>query len=280
MIYIFYKKDYPIHIFIEYINNIIYTYKENFNGEICFIDDLDSLNSKIKEQKASDRFLFIQIIPIKFDTDLRFYLINTEQLSRPDWLEQTLKYPKNIKIIDYSLENIEYLKPYRSSIYLPYTVNPNEIFNYTKIHNICSVMYSKEYRNVIKNDLIKKNISVNHIEGYGNNRDTFLFKHKILLNVHFDETYEVFETIRCNRCVMNKMIVITQKIKKEGSYGAFQKIRNHMIECEYDELVNKVIEVSNNYDEYYHKLFDNFNLEEIKKEYEKEFINAINTINL
>ena len=84
--------------------------------------------------------------------------------------------------------------------------------------------------------------------------------------------------MRCNRCILNKMIVITQKSKTIENGGAFQKLRNHMIECEYDELVDTVIDVSNRYEEYYHKLFDNFNLKEITQEYEKEFTNTFDEI--
>ena len=273
-------------IFIDYINSIIYTYKNiyknNEHREIELIENVNDLQIKINQNHNKDRFLFLLSVPVYLNAqDKRIYLINTEQLSKSEWVERISNYPPNIKIIDYSLTNIQYLKPYRNPIYyLPYTVNPQEIMNLPKIYDICTVIGCLgDYRSHILNQLIEKNIKYTNIEDkYEMERDEILFQHKILLNIHFNERFEVFEEMRCNRCILNKMIVISQKSKTVDNYGAFQKLRNHMIECEYDELVDTVIDVLNRYEEYYHKLFDNFNLEDITQEYEKEFGNTFNEI--
>ena len=268
--------------FIDYINSIIYTYKNNYNDEIELIEDLNDLQTKIIQNHSKDRFFFLQTVPVYLNAqEKRIYLINTEQLSKQEWVERISNYPPNIKIIDYSLANMNYLEPYRTPIYyLPYTVNINEIMNLPKTYDICTVMGCLgDYRNHILNQLTEKNMNLTIIENkYEMERDEILFQHKILLNIHFNERFEVFEEMRCNRCILNKMIVITQKSKTVENYGAFQKLRNHIIECEYDDLVNTVIDVSNRYEEYYHKLFDNFNLEEIKQDYEKEFGNTFDEI--
>jgi hypothetical protein len=285
MIYI-YTEQSKKKFFFDYINSIIYTYKNiyknNEHGEIEIIEDFNDLHIKINQNHSKDRFIFLQTIPLLFkNNDKRIYFINTEQLSKSEWVERISNYPPNIKIIDYSLTNIQYLEPYRTPIYyLPYTVNSQEIMDFPKIYDICTVMGCLgNYRSHILNQLIEKNIKYTSIEDkYGMERDEILFQHKILLNIHFNERFEVFEEMRCNRCILNKMIVITQKSKTIENGGAFQKLRNHMIECEYDELVDTVIDVSNRYEEYYHKLFDNFNLKEITQEYEKEFGNTFDEI--
>ena len=290
MIYLYVTSGICKKVFCEYMNSIVYTYRNKYNDEIIIIEDLMYIQKKINENQSNDRFLFMQNISIKINNeDERIYLINTEQLSRHEYIKTIIEYPKNIKIIDYSLVNIQYLEPYRNLIYyLPYTVNKNEIYNFQKIYDVCTIGCWSDYRKHITEQLIEKGININHIgignhnnEIFGNERDEILFKHKILLNIHYNDQYKVFEEMRCNRCIMNKMILITQKSKnleKNVKNVSFQKLRNHIIECEYEELLDVVIDVSNRYEEYYHKLFDNFNLEEIKQDYEKEFTNVFNQI--
>ena len=58
------------------------------------------------------------------------------------------------------------------------------------------------------------------------------------------------ESIRCNRCVYNKMIVISDIREDMDSYP----LKNNVIFVEYDKLTDKVIEVLNNYENYYQKL--------------------------
>ena len=105
---------------------------------------------------------------------------------------------------------------------------------------------------------------MSQIVGFDKTRDEHLFKHKIALNIHFNERFKIFEQMRCNRCVFNKMIVITEK-----SLDVDYELKPYIIECDYDELVDTVIDVLENYDFYYNKLFDNFNIEQIQENYLK-----------
>ena len=80
------------------------------------------------------------------------------------------------------------------------------------------------------------------------------------------------EQIRINRCIFNKMIVISEK----GLDDELLYLKDYIIFCEYDKLVDKTIEVLNNYDEYYQKIYGNFNLNEIDNYYEKKLIEVLN----
>lgn len=68
--------------------------------------------------------------------------------------------------------------------------------------------------------------------------------------------------MRCNRCILNKMIV------SEKSDDDFE-LKDYMIECEYDEIVEMTNKVLENYDFYYNKLFENFSIEDIHEKYKK-----------
>ena len=87
------------------------------------------------------------------------------------------------------------------------------------------------------------------------------------MNIHFGEDYTVFEEIRCNRCIFNKMIVISEKSVHMENY----RLKKYMIECSIDEIPAMVETVLNDYDYYFNKLFLDFDLEieEHKKYFEK-----------
>lgn len=59
------------------------------------------------------------------------------------------------------------------------------------------------------------------------------------------------------------MIVISEKSLIDDTFI----LKDFMIITDYHNLINQIIDVINNYDEYYNKLFNNFNIDEINKHY-------------
>ena len=135
------------------------------------------------------------------------------------------------------------------------------------------IVLNSSRRNYIFNE-IKKFTDITDLKGWGKERDDLLFKYKILVNIHFDNDYNIFEQIRCNRCIFNNIIVIT-----ETSLDENYELKDYIIECDYNDIINKVKEVVNNYDYYYNKLFNNFNLENINNLLEKKYNEFITKIN-
>ena len=62
--------------------------------------------------------------------------------------------------------------------------------------------------------------------------------------------HKIFESIRCDRCIFNRMIVISDKKENMELYN----LKDYMIFEDYDKIADKAIEVLNNYDMYYKKL--------------------------
>lgn len=228
----------------------------------------------------------MQYIPHNFDYsafDLtKVFLINTEQLSIPRWFEAMKQITNNIGIIDYSLANIKYLNDLdKNAHYLPYMVNRNEIYDYKKIYDFAIIGALIDNNSIrrkdIYNNLLKhKNVNISNIHGWYTERDEQLFQHKILLNIHYSSDYQIFEQFRCNRCILNKMIIITEK-SEDINY----KLKPYIIECDYDKFIETAIHVLDNYDYYYYKLFNNFNLDQIEKDYKvigDKFMSTITTL--
>ena len=259
--------------------NIIYFLGEN-NVYMYFEDYINSFINKIPNSKLilykttneipeynkNSKFVFIQTIPDSIlnnfiEENKNVYLINTEQLTNQPDIEKINKLPKFIKIIDYSIGNLKY---YNNFIYHPkfieYQINMKEIYNFPKTNNICIMYGLSPYRKKIIDEIRAKNYQVDEISGWGQERDKKLFTYKILINISQTNNHKIMEPLRCNRCIFNKMIVISEKKEDEKYYS----LKNYVIFEDYENLANKVIEVYNNYEFYYNKLgLNNLDLENL-----------------
>lgn len=244
--------------FEDYIHSILYVIK----GQLFLFDY--EVNIHIDK---NNNYIFMQTIANKFFEYItnydNIYLINTEQLSFEKKQLEINKYPKNLSIIDYSSSNLKYYDVKYKKYYLPYQINYNEIYNINKERDICligtvdSIPFNRQ--NII--NILKKNFNIDIVSGFNKIRDAELFKYKIILNIgYYDNNCRVMETFRCDRCVYNKMIVISDMKDDIENYY----LKDYVIFTEYNNIPDKVIEVINNYDEYYNKLFSNFNFKEIE----------------
>jgi len=144
--------------------------------------------------------------------------INTEQLSVPYKMEE---YRSNLAkvtdLYDYSLENIRILKSSIPIIHVPYIENMEETcklkeyMNVPKEFDVCIIgTWSYNRQNYV--DLLKANgFRVDFMnQAFGDERDARIGKSKILLNVHYDAPFTVYENIRCERWRFAGMPVITE----------------------------------------------------------------------
>lgn len=205
------------------------------------------------------------------------YLLNTEQLTNERYSKTLNEYPKELRMIDYMNSNLKYYDISYKKYILPYQINPNEIFNIGKVKDVCIIgtinnIPVKRQRAI--DSLREKDIHVDIITGFGTNRDVILFKYKIIINIGYFDNYKIMETFRCDRCVYNKMIVVSDYKEDYNDYH----LKDHVIFTEYDNIPDKVIDILQNYDKYYEKLFSNFDLNKINNTLansSKELLEAI-----
>ena len=181
--------------------------------------------------------------------------------------------PIDVKIIDYSEENIEYFKNVYKNINLipPIFYNNNKL-NFKDI-DILSLK-NNEYRSNILESLIFDNCyrKMYFNEVYKNERDKLYNRSKIYINIHASKDHKTMELIRIINLLINKVIVITQNsINPELLF-----ISKYLIICDKDYLLEtKVKEVLKNYNHYYENFFlgeNSFN-KNIYKKYLDEHIN-------
>lgn len=253
ILFVIEKKTYRY--YVEYINSL----KNFFNFDIIMVHDFDKI-----DLEKNDLIIFVQGINEKCkktmeENNKKIFVLNTEQLTNA----KKQIYIRNINnIVDYSIENIYYLNENfekKNTFFFPYGYNGNEIYNFEKINDICIIGDSQRRQNII-NLFNSNDLNLTHInKTFGLLRDENLFSHKILINVHYEYNYMIHESIRCDRCVFNKMIVISEKSQNNDKL----LLKDFVIFVDYDKIFEKVKEVLENYDYYYKKIFidgdfDNF----------------------
>ena len=153
----------------------------------------------------------------------------------------------NILIYDYNLTNIKVLNENNfKTKYIPYISTEIEI-NFLsslkrtkKEYDICFIGCLNNRRENIINELKKNNIRVLLItQLYGNKRDYEISKCNFILNIHFEEYFNIFESIRCNRFLQSGYNIIS-----EDSIDIERTTKNLNL-FTYDKIVEKTIDLIN-----------------------------------
>lgn len=213
-------------------------------------------------------YIFCQSIPKNIlENYNNIWLLNTEQLTsklyQPEWQAAV---NQNKKVIDYSIENINYIKN-NNFYYLPYLYDDLEINklksyiqNSNKTYDIIVVGHIPERRQKILTQLMLKNISVCLLEDWGDRRDRQIAKSKLLLNIHAYDDRVMYESHRCDRWLFSGLLILSEN----SVQSELLDIKNLIIFEKYENLVEKAIQILNNYDEYYNNYIKNYNAEIIK----------------
>ncbi len=249
------------HFFEDYIN----TFHHIFHVEIYLYTKEEWLLPYLDSTFVTHPLIiFIQSIPSiiyhHIDTYIKkkykIGLLNTEQLSRKEYALKINSYHPQIYRIDYSEINLLIVANELKKIYLPYQFHPREIINPIKDKDVCMIYPHQSQRRLAVVDALRsRGVAVDFISGFGISRDQQLFRYKILINLHYDDDYQILEELRCNRCIFNRMIVVSEK----SLYDDIHMLKRHFLSVPYNEIVDKVVDVVRNYDLYYTHLFESFN---------------------
>ena len=293
-------------IFYTIMGNLAYLYKMtiylilyNNNVKNVAIEYCVSLQKNIKNSKLilypsneliinkKNLYIFFGVCYTNYQifNKANVYFVNIEQLTmngkntKYDVLSPVLNLIKNnnkIKMMDYSLGNISILKKHNiDSMYIPYQVNYDEIFNYDKIYNFatcCTFTSRTKYiYDKISLNYIKCNSIGNPVK-WGIDRDNILFKTRVLANIHYREVdYDILEEIRLTRCILNKIIVVSEYSYKYYKYP----LAKYIIFVKYKNMVDKIKDVLDNYDKYYYKIYNNFDINAIDNQL-KNYLDFLN----
>ena len=107
---------------------------------------------------------------------------------------------------------------------------------------------------------IKNNNHFNHINicnCFDKNDIENLYRDtKVIINIHQTPHHDTFEELRCLPALQNGVIIVAEK----SPLNHLIPYNELIIWCEYDDIINKVKDVLDNYEEYHSKIFTNDNV--------------------
>lgn len=172
-------------------------------------------------------------------------IYNIEQMTREIMLERNLprmKQPDIMEIWDYSISNYNILKNHNISVRpVPFKLSLEKIIEYRNLQTIdkeYDIAFCGQigpYRQHILDELKVCGKKILILDGnYTTLRDIQIGRAKLLLNIHFNETYNVFETIRCEPWLSSGFTVLTETSLDNDPRA---------ITVPYNELVTKACEI-------------------------------------
>ncbi|ARF09962.1 glycosyltransferase [Indivirus ILV1] len=264
----------------KYMKDYITSWIGQLNAKLLLVSNLDNC-----QYNTSNIYLFIQKIPKKlFHSPLNnIYLISTEQITNSEFSDLIKNViAKNISIIEYSIENIKFINnKYQLAnendiLYLPYQYYEDEvktlkkyIGDTQKTYDVVIVGWLSPTREKIYNELISNGIKVLHLNLiWDDARDKAISSAKILLNIHQSKNHNIYEAFRCDRWAFSGMIVVSES----SLYDKLLDINQLVIFEDYDGLKDKIINIINNYDEYYKEFINKYdnNISKIKSNRQNE----------
>jgi len=251
-----------------------YIYSLNIISEVIHIRQLtiDRLNTTTDIFILTQMWLDLNSLSTEIVRSGRKIYLNVEMLSEIKRMDQVVSLIKSgIKIADYSLSNLTFLKLYMeenkipsnaSTIYLPYQYSLRDQIQLENIDGVYT------YDVGIINALPKKDASVNsaltyrrtrlweqlqatgwkciNILGWGAARDDLLKRCKVIINVHHFECFNIFEQIRCDRLVFAKKIVVSDKSMFIENYD----LLGNVLWEDYDNIIPRTKDVLEKFDMY------------------------------
>lgn len=261
--------DWVFRLYEEYILSIKYfikKYYKNINVQIKYFDvnifnenkfNLTDFTKYNKILYTGDLSFFKKLKNILNNDSYKLYFINIEQLSHESYYTMFRTIDTDTNIIDYSEENIVYIKNTYNSYFLipPYYEYYNIDIN-DKTIDILSICNNSYREILIKNINIDQNYNIILLnECYGNIRNDYFNKTKIYINIHGSEKHLTMELIRIVNLIFRKVIIISQN----SVYHDILFLKKYiLVHNDINSLNICATEILNNYEYYYHLIYDDF----------------------
>ena len=252
--------------YILSIKSFINKYYKNVNVNIIYFDvNIFNENKfKLLELNKYNKILytgdlnFLNILGQILKNNIKnLYYINIEQLSHPSYYTLFRTINTDLKIIDYSEENIIYLNSYYNHYFLipPYFEynNINILDKSIDILSIPNNNYRENFLNKINFDLKYNKVWIK--ECFGEDRDNYFTKTKIYINIHGSENHLTMELIRIVNLIFKKVIIISQNSINNKLLFLKKYI---LIHDDPDNILKCTNEVLSNYEYYFELIYGNF----------------------
>lgn len=240
--------------FIEYVHSL-----DVFSFVITF--DVDEVKQLVPFTRFYKDCIFVYPtnvhMPqmIEFALESNCLLFNCEQMSIPERAELIFRFvDRGGKVFDYNSRNRDLIIEHWSSakvITLPYRCTDSEHNQLAKLltkedekeYDVAIVASMTRRREKIVQDLERASIKVLVIRNkFGAERDELIAKCTYLLNIHANDNYNVFETLRCFRWLDAGMVVISEPCIGTSINQRFEECHPNLKIVETDDLTKYILE--------------------------------------
>lgn len=147
-------------------------------------------------------------------------------------------YDNDFNLIGYS---ITHQQCFPKEIYIPYQYSEEEInklksYSTDLKYDVCMIPCNSPARSFIFYELKRLGVNIVDIKGWGKERDKKIGECKIILNIHFQENYQIYEHLRCDRWMFAGKTIISEK-----SLDSDKLILKNVYFYEYSEIIPNVI---------------------------------------
>jgi hypothetical protein len=269
--YIFYVKDYYNYI-VKLLKKILKNNDYNINVLLNYDYNINNFNKNIKIGINFEHTL-VKIGGRSAENSTPGNISNMDSdekyLVRIEGYHDLIN--KNI-IIDYSIPNLininkslRYDDYYNKSIYISallykpyYNIENRNIKLLTTFINTNEPRRFKLLENIKNKNM--EHININNC--FEKKQLKALYRNtKIIINIHQTDHHHTFEELRVLPALLNGVIVIAENSPLHESVP----YHKHVIWTSYDNILDKVVEVENNYEDYYKKIFNEEFLDIVKK---------------
>jgi hypothetical protein len=172
-----------------------------------------------------------------------------------------------LNLCDYDLyqrQLTQQLMPQKNVHYLPYQITKQENQRLTtlveqtpKRYQVCFCSTNKSKKRLtLYSQLEQRGLRVVDVSGWKEDRDCQIAEAQVLVNVHFDHDYQIFEHMRCDRWILAGLLVISETSLSDSLLDC----RDLLITDTYDHLADTIVQVVANYDVYYAQYLERLNL--------------------
>lgn len=208
------------------------------------------------------------------------YFFNSEPYLKKFYKRHELILGYGFHMLEYYKGNIECINKYTQNKhvdnvhFLPFLYHKsdiiNSITNVEKKYDVGMIFKplrqnrkkQHDRRMKILNDFRDKGVNIININGFGEVRDNLIMQCKIIINLRSHDTVkDNRESLRVDRIIPNKIIVISEKIKYTGQYND-----KFIIFVDYSYLVGKTINVLSNFEHFYNKIYGKYDVDKLIEE--------------
>uniref|UniRef100_A0A6C0J064 Methyltransferase domain-containing protein n=1 Tax=viral metagenome TaxID=1070528 RepID=A0A6C0J064_9ZZZZ len=251
--YVIIKYDLSINIIL---GNMIYDFNNNYKTITININYEHTLVKKGGRSIENTTPTGV----IQYNTDDK-YLVRIDNLNN---------YINADIIIDYSNPNIynvkssEYYNDFSNKhIYISPSIYQNTYINMEnrKISSLTTFINVNETRRhklleTIKNLNLFNNVNINNCFDK-NNIEKLYRDTKVIINIHQTPHHDTFEELRCLPALQNGVIIVAEK----SPLNHLIPYNDLIIWCDYEDIIYKVKDVLDNYQDYYSKIFTTENID-------------------